>query len=97
MKLVMILVDADRATDVERLLEERGLPGYTEIPRVLGKGPESGRKLGTRAFPGSTSLYFTVISPAHVAGLAEELRRLRAARGPAEGLRAFTLDTEEVL
>ena len=97
MKLVMILVDAGRGPDVERMLEERGLPGYTEIPKVLGKGPETGRKLGTRAFPGSTTLYFTVLPPAEVAGLRDDLRRLRAARGPSEGLRAFTLDTEELL
>ena len=96
MKLVMILVDADRAPDVEAVLESRGLPGYTEIPQVLGKGL-TGRKFGTRAFPGATALYFTVIPTAQVAGLAEELRRLRATRGSAEGLRAFTLDTEELL
>jgi len=96
MKLVMILVDADRAPDVGRVLEHRKLPGYTEIPQVLGKG-HTGRKLGTRAFPGATSLYFTVIPVPQVAGLAEELRQLQAARGPAEGLRAFTLDTEELL
>ena len=96
MKLVMILVDADRAPDVEGVLERRALPGYTEIPQVLGKG-HTGRKLGTRAFPGATTLYFTIIPVAQVAGLAEELRGLRATRGPAEGLRAFTLDTEELL
>jgi hypothetical protein len=96
MKLVMILVDADRAPDVERVLEVRGLPGYTEIPQVLGKG-HTGRKLGTRAFPGATTLYFTVIPAGDVGGLAGELRHLRTARGPAEGLRAFTLDSEELL
>ncbi len=96
MKFVLILVDADRAPDVERVLEHRGLPGYTEIPQVLGKG-QTGRKLGTRAFPGATTLYFTVIPPADVAGLFAELRDLRAARGSAEGLRVFTLDTEELL
>lgn len=96
MKLVLILVDADRAPDVERILEHRGLPGYTEIPQVLGKG-HTGRKLGTRAFPGATALYFTVIPPADVAGLFAELRDLRATRGSAEGLRVFTLDTEELL
>ena len=96
MKLVMMLVDADRAPDLERVLEQRGLPGYTEIPQVLGKG-QTGRKLGTRAFPGATTLYFTVIPAAQVGGLSEALRQLRDARGPAEGLRAFTLDTEELL
>jgi hypothetical protein len=96
MKLVMILVDADRAPDVERILEHRGLPGYTEIPQVLGKG-ETGRKLGTRAFPGAETLYFTVIPAADVDALAGDLRNLRDARGPAEGLRVFTLDSEELL
>jgi hypothetical protein len=96
MKLVMILVDADRAPDVERILERRGLPGYTEIPQVLGKG-ETGRKLGTRAFPGAETLYFTVIPAGRVDGLAGDLRNLRDARGPAEGLRVFTLDSEELL
>ena len=96
MKLVMILVDADRAPDVEAILERREMPGYTEIPQVLGKG-ETGRKLGTRAFPGATTLYFTVIPAPQAAGLAEELRRLREARGSAEGLRVFTIDTEELI
>jgi hypothetical protein len=96
MKLVMILVDADRAPDVERILDRRGLPGYTEIPRVLGKG-ETGRKLGTRAFPGAETLYFSVIPATEVEGLAGDLRALRDARGPAEGLRVFTLDSEELL
>ena len=96
MKLVLILVDADRAPDVERILERRGLPGYTEIPQVIGKGL-TGRKLGTRAFPGATALYFTVIPPAEVAGLFVALRDLRATRGSAEGLRVFTLDTEELI
>ena len=97
MKLVMILVDAERAPDIERVLDARGLPGYTEIPKVLGKGPETGLKLGTRAFPGATALYFTVLPAAQAAGLREDLRRLRATRGPSEGLRVFTLDTEELL
>lgn len=95
MKLVMILVDADRAPDVEHILEHRGLPGYTEIPRVRGKG-ETGRKFGTRAFPGAESLYFTVIPAEEVGGLSDDLRALRDARGPAEGLRVFALDSEEL-
>lgn len=96
MTALLIFVDADRAGDVERLLEARGLPGYTEIPNVLGKG-RSGRKLGTRAFPGSTTLYFTVATRADGAGLAQALRELRDSRGPAEGLKVYALNSEELL
>ena len=39
MTALLIFVDAARAGDVERLLETRGLPGYSEIPNVLGTSP----------------------------------------------------------
>ncbi len=96
MTALLIFVDADRAGDVERLLEARGLPGYTEIPNVLGKG-RTGRKLGTRAFPGSTTLYFTVATRADGEGLVRSLRELRDSRGPAEGLKVYAFNSEELL
>lgn len=96
MTALMIFVDADRARDVERLLEVRDLPGYTEIPNVLGKG-RTGRKLGTRAFPGSTTLYFTVAPRPEGEGLVRALRELRDSRGPAEGLKVYAFNSEELL
>jgi hypothetical protein len=96
MKLLMIFVDADRAADVERLLEESGVPGYTEVPNALGKG-RTGRKLGTRAFPGSSTLYFVGLPDGECHGLCDELRRLRDTKGPEEGLKAYAIDTMEAL
>jgi hypothetical protein len=96
MKLLMILVDADHAADVERLLEASEVPGYTELPSALGKG-RTGRKLGTRAFPGSSTIYFVALPDGECHGLCDELRRLREAKGPEEGLKAYVFDTTEVL
>ncbi|MDP3909564.1 MAG: hypothetical protein Q8Q14_04155 [Gemmatimonadales bacterium] len=96
MTALMIFVDADRARDVEQILEARDLPGYTEFPTVLGKG-QTGRKLGTRAFPGSTSLYFTVLPRNNAPALIDALRELRARRGAAEGLKVYAFNTEELL
>ncbi len=96
MKLLLIFVDTDHARDVERLLDAHGVSGYSTFPNVLGKG-ETGRKLGTRAFPGSSSLYFVALPDGHCQGLCDELRNLREAKGPEEGLKAYTLDTMEVL
>lgn len=96
MKLLLIMVDADRAADVERLLEASHVPGYTEVPNALGKG-RSGRKLGNRAFPGSSALYFVGLPDGECHGLCDELRRLRDAKGPEEGLKAYVFDTMEVL
>jgi len=94
--LMIIFVDAQHAADIERLLEDCEVPGYSEIPTVLGKGA-TGRKLGTRAFPGSSTVYLVAIDDTCREPLAERLRALRSERGPSEGLKVFALDTEEVL
>jgi hypothetical protein len=96
MKLLLIFVDADHARDVETLLDESNVPGYTEFPTVLGKGA-TGRKLGNRAFPGSSSLYFVVLPEGDCGGLCDHLKELQRARGPEEGLKAYVMDTMEVL
>ena len=96
MKLLLIFVDADHADDVERLLDAADVPGYSEFPDVLGKG-KTGRKLGNRAFPGSSTLYFVALPDGRCHGLCDELKKLRDAKGPEEGLKAYILDTMEVL
>ena len=96
MKLMLIFVDADRAADVERLLDASDVPGYSEFPGVLGKGA-TGRKFGSRAFPGSSTLYFVALREGTRAGLSERLEALRTERGPEEGLRVYVLEATEVI
>jgi hypothetical protein len=96
MKLLMILVDSNHAEDVEQILDEHEIGGYTELPNVFGKG-ESGRKEGTRAFPGSSTLYFTAIGDNTCETLCKALQELQERAGKEEGLRAFMLDTTEVI
>lgn len=96
MKLLLIYVDSDHAKDVEAILDEYGVPGYSTFPNVLGKG-KSGRKLGTRAFPGSSTLYFVGIGDDGCHGLCDRLKELQQQAGPEEGLKAYTIDSVEVL
>jgi len=96
MKLLMIMVDSNHREDVERILDAHDVPGYTELPNVLGKG-KSGRKFGSRAFPGSNTLYFTVIGGNTCQTLCAELKDLDEKSGPDEGLTAFILDAEMVV
>lgn len=96
MKLLLIFVDADHASAVEDLLDRLGVPGYSQIPTVLGKG-DTGRKLGTRAFPGSSTLYFAAVAPEHAAALVEQVRDLQQACGPEGGLKMYELETTEVV
>jgi len=96
MKLLMIMVDADRREDVEGLLDRYEVSGYSEVPNVLGKG-ESGRKLGSRAFPGSSTLYFTVVPRETYEALCGELKALDAKSTRDDGLTAFILNAEKVV
>ena len=96
MNLLLIFVDSDHADDVERLLDESAVPGYSAFPNVMGMG-KSGRKLGTRAFPGSSTLYFVALPEGDCGGLCDQLKALQQQKGPEEGLKAYTLSTMEIL
>jgi hypothetical protein len=96
MKLLLIFVDADHAEDVERLLDAGAVAGYSVFPNVLGKG-KTGRKRGNRAFPGTSSLYLVALPDGECHGLCDDLKALQTERGPEEGLKAYIMDTMEVL
>ena len=96
MKLVMMIADTAYAAEVEQLLEECGAPGFTELPNVLGKGT-TGKKFGSRAFPGSSTMYLAALNEDCMEPLQERLTALRDAHGPEGGLKAYTMNAEELL
>ena len=96
MKLLMIVVDSNHQKDVEELLDRHQVPGFSELPNVLGKG-ETGRKLGSRAFPGSSTLYFTAVDGDICQTLCADLKALSEKAGKEEGLFAFTMEAEKVV
>lgn len=94
--MMMVFVDGDHASDVEQLLERCDAPGYSEIPSVLGKG-ESGRKRGSRAFPGSSTLFLVALDDHCTDLFTGELRKLQAAGGAHEGLKVYMTAMEELI
>ena len=94
--MLMIFVDADHAADVEELLDAHQVPGYSEIPAVRGKG-QSGRKLGSRAFPGSSTLYLVGVDDACRDPLIKDLERLQRTGGRHEGLKVYATHAEELI
>ncbi len=70
MKLLMIIVDSSCKEELEVLLNRNHVIGYTEIPQVHGVGA-SGVRMGSRAFPRTSSLFFTVVPDE----LVQELRQ----------------------
>jgi len=96
MRMLLIFVDSHHEGDVERILDESDVPGYSTFHNVLGKGV-TGRKMGTRAHPGSSTLYFVVLPDGDCDTLCDRLHALRDRAGPEEGLKGYVLNTEEVL
>ncbi|MDH3206185.1 MAG: hypothetical protein OEO79_06205 [Gemmatimonadota bacterium] len=95
-RMMVIFVDASHADDVRQILEACDPLGYSEVQGVLGKGA-TGRKLGTRAFPGSSTCFMAAMSDACAADLAVRLEALRDARGTEEGLKLYSVGAEELI
>jgi hypothetical protein len=72
MKLLMIIVESIHKEELEVLLNRNRVIGYTEIPQVHGVG-SSGVRMGSRAFPHTSSLFFTVVPDEQVQSLREDI------------------------
>jgi len=60
MKLLMIIVDTECREELEVLLQRNGILAYSEIPNAHGVG-QSGIRMGSRAHPRTSSIFFTVL------------------------------------
>ena len=93
MKMVLVIYSGSDQSLVPSLLDEHRAGGYSEFRNVHGAG-ETGRREGTRAWPGEASVYFSIV-PAERAG--ELIDALRDAAGelPADDrLHVAVLPTE---
>ena len=72
MKLLMIIVDTECREELEVLLQRNGIAGYSEIPDAHGVGA-SGVRMGSRAHPKTSSIFFTVLEAGQVHPLKEAL------------------------
>jgi uncharacterized protein YaaQ len=95
MKMVLMIVDAGHSDEIKRMLLDCDVPGYSELPDVLGMGT-TGKKLGSRAFPGSSTLFMVALEQHCVDLLREKLQQLRKTSESSEGLKAFSFDVEEL-
>jgi len=73
MKLLMIIVESQYKEELEVLLNRNHVIGYTEIPRAHGVGT-TGVRMGSRAFPETSSIFFTVIPSEEVGKLTADIR-----------------------
>lgn len=93
MKLLMVIVDESKKEELEVLLNRIGVEGYTEIPRVVGVGT-TGPRLGSRAFPKTSALIFTVLKEDTMERLLAALREFCTECG--EKLKLVSWSVDEV-
>jgi hypothetical protein len=72
MKLLMIIVDTECREEVEVLFRHNGVTGYSEIPNAHGIG-HTGIRMGSRAHPKTSSIFFTVVESEQVEPLKKAL------------------------
>lgn len=96
MKMIMILCPSSEVGNVQKLVDEHHVHGYSEILEVRGAGV-SGKHMGTRAWPGMSALVFSVVEEPQVDDLIEAVRELASRCSPEEGIRAFVLPVEKMV
>lgn len=93
MKLLIILYTGPAPQRVSAVLEAHEAGGYTAIDRAHGWGG-MGRVEGTRAWPGETSVLFTVVPDGAVGALEEALRALASDAAAGERLHVAVVPVE---
>jgi nitrogen regulatory protein PII len=95
-KMVLIICPEPRIGEVQELLDEHHLEGYSELSDVRGSG-KTGKRLGTRAYPGSSCMIFVVVETSRVDELLEALEPFCGHGSDAEGVRVVVLPVEHAI
>lgn len=95
MTLLMLIVDETRKEELEVFLSHaEGVLGFTEIPHTVGMG-RTGLRLGSRAFPATSAVIFTVVARDASQRLVEALKE--HCRECGEKLKIFSWPVEEAM
>ncbi len=95
MKLILFLYHGTDPERLHHLVHEMGLPGHTDLGEVHGEGA-TGRREGTRAFPGGGSAMFSVVESERVDSVMATAKSLAGALPLHERLHAFVLPIESM-
>ena len=93
MKMLMIVIDQSKREELEVFLNHSGVEGYTEVSHAAGIG-SSGPRLGSRAFPRTSAVVFTVLDQDSLDRLRSGVEQFCASCG--EQLKMFQWEVEEL-
>jgi hypothetical protein len=89
--MLMIVVDESKKEELEVFLNRSGVEGYTELSHAAGMG-STGPRLGSRAFPRTSAVVFSMVSPDALGQLTAGIDDFCAACG--EELKMVSWDVE---
>lgn len=93
MKLLLVIYSGAKPRLVPALLDQHHAGGWTELPHAHGAG-STGRREGTRAWPGDAVLYFSLVPAERLDDLLEALRAESETLEPGERLHAAVMPVE---
>lgn len=94
MKLLLIIYSGSSPTRISALLEAHEVGGYTELREARGMG-ETGRILGTRAWPGESTVFMTLVPADRADEVRSALRHLRSRATEGEHFHVVTLPVDD--
>jgi hypothetical protein len=62
LEMYLILYPKELEEEIIQTLEATGVPGYTEMPKMVGRGRHT-RHFDNPVWPGATGCIFTVVAP----------------------------------
>jgi hypothetical protein len=78
-EMYLILYPKELEEEIVATLESTGVPGYTEMPKMIGRGRHV-KHFDNSVWPGATGCIFTVVTPEQARGaLLPSFQRLAAA------------------
>ena len=93
MKMLMVVYSGPSPNRISSLLDRHQAGGYTEFRNAHGVG-SSGRREGSRAWPGESTLWVSVVPEERSTELVDTLRDTIGDLPPGERLHVAVLPTE---
>jgi len=92
-KMMVLVYSGPRPERIAELLDRHPVEGYTEIEGAKGAG-QTGRRMGTRAWPGASTVFFTAVADDLVPALTRAVHEETEALPSGERLHLMVLPIE---
>ncbi|MBP5572562.1 MAG: hypothetical protein J6X40_00145 [Bacteroidales bacterium] len=97
MKAILITYNQAYYDDIEKVLNDHGVKGYTEWDEIKGHGSDTGEPhLGSHAWPTLNNAVISIVEDDRVDGILNALHE-KDVNAPELGLRAFVWNVEKMI